>query len=230
MEKKNISVLVAWQYGFTKYWQHFGFFIAMSCALIGIAVGFVIGAFLFWSLIVMLLNDTSNIMLLVCLYTMFFCSAFAFIYAVIALMLAPSRIAFDIYDNGSSSFNRLWVSRKMVFSGLIGNCLYFAIFGIFLFSLRFFSLWMVAIFCGIVLMRFSLFEFLIIDKNVGPIQALKMSWRLSKGRVWLLFKTSFMFHSITKLPLVGYFLLYPGLLMCISVYRQLLAENENKDY
>jgi uncharacterized membrane protein len=39
----------------------------------------------------------------------------------------------------------------------------------------------------IALLRFAFFPYFIIDKNVGPIAALKMSWEATKDHVWEMF-------------------------------------------
>lgn len=68
--------------------------------------------------------------------------------------------------------------------------------------------------------------YLIVDKNIGPIEAYKKSWQMTKGQVWHLFLLALTFIGIN---LVGLLLLVVGLLFsaplsmvaATSVYRKL---------
>lgn len=68
---------------------------------------------------------------------------------------------------------------------------------------------------------------LILDKNMGPIEAMKESWRLSEGQFWKIFLSAVAYTVINVIVglipfvgLVGQFLTYPyyELLIC-AIYR-----------
>jgi uncharacterized membrane protein len=77
--------------------------------------------------------------------------------------------------------------------------------------------------------KFSLCYYFVIDKGLGPIQALKASSRTTMGVKWQLFGFGLLCGLINLLGLlclvVGMFATYPTVLVAsVLVYRQLLAQ------
>jgi hypothetical protein len=78
----------------------------------------------------------------------------------------------------------------------------------------------------IIMIRFGLFGFFIVDKGAGPIEALKMSWETVKGASWKYFLfqiVSFLINVVGLLCLgIGFFFSFPiTLLASVLVYRSL---------
>lgn len=79
--------------------------------------------------------------------------------------------------------------------------------------------------------QFQFFSYLIVDKGLGPIQALKKSSALTKGSKWNLFMFGGLLFLINVLGalclLIGLFATVPlALVAAAFVYRKLLAEVE----
>jgi uncharacterized membrane protein len=73
--------------------------------------------------------------------------------------------------------------------------------------------------------------YLVIDKNLGPIEAIKTSWRITKQNAWNLFFFEIILALINILGvlllLVGLFITVPlGMLANTFVYRKLLLQSE----
>jgi len=68
---------------------------------------------------------------------------------------------------------------------------------------------------GIILaLAFIFSSYLIVDKGKGPIEAMKESWRITKGHWWKLF---LLVLAIIGLNILGFILLLVGLLVTIPV-------------
>ena len=79
--------------------------------------------------------------------------------------------------------------------------------------------------------KFSLFRYFVIDKDMGPIEALKASAEASKGVKWELFGLGVLSVLLMLAGLlclgVGTFLTYPTIVIAQAlVYRQLAAQTE----
>lgn len=80
--------------------------------------------------------------------------------------------------------------------------------------------------------KLQFYSYFIVDKNAGPIEALKKSWAITRGVKWDLFLFGLLLGLITLAGLlalvVGLFVAIPvGLLANTYVYRKLLARAEN---
>ena len=86
---------------------------------------------------------------------------------------------------------------------------------------------------GIILaIRLSYVSYLIVDKDLGPVEAIKASWKITKGNAWNLFFFGILVGLINILGviclLVGLFVTIPlTLLASAFVYRKLLLQSEN---
>ena len=85
---------------------------------------------------------------------------------------------------------------------------------------------------GIILaVRLQYATYLIVDKNLGPIEALKTSWKLTRGNTWNLFFFGILLGLINILGVlclvVGLFVTVPlGMVATTFVYRKLLLQSE----
>jgi hypothetical protein len=97
----------------------------------------------------------------------------------IGLDLGFKKIALDLHDRGDSSLKAMFSCFSLAPKALVGWALY---------CLMVWIGWLCFILPGfIALLRFAFFPYFIIDKNVGPIAALKMSYEVTKDHVWDMF-------------------------------------------
>jgi uncharacterized membrane protein len=80
-------------------------------------------------------------------------------------------------------------------------------------------------------LRLKFAAYLVIDKNLGPVDALKASWQMTKGNVWNLFFFGILLFLINVLGfvclIVGLFITVPlGMLATAFVYRKLLLQSK----
>jgi uncharacterized membrane protein len=95
------------------------------------------------------------------------------------LLMGWDQIALDLYDEGHSHFNRIFVTFPLFINYLIAGILYSFIvtFGLILFIIP-------GIIWGI---KYSFFDLMIVDTHCGPIEGLQRSGELTYGHKWDLF-------------------------------------------
>jgi len=97
----------------------------------------------------------------------------------VGLDLGFKKVALGLYDRSESSLKTMFSCFGAAPKALIGWILY---------SLMVWVGWLLFVFPGfIALLRFSFFPYFIVDKNVGPIDALKMSYDVTKHHMWDMF-------------------------------------------
>jgi hypothetical protein len=129
-------------------------------------------------------------------------------YYLSAMHLGVRRSFINYYDNGEIAFSPTFNVRMILSNILATSMLLFLIIGgLILFIIP-----------GIIVILRSLFVGLIIvDKNVGPIEAIKASWALTKGKSNITLGLLIMMIAVsTLIPIAGMFM--AGLMM-IYVYR-----------
>lgn len=131
--------------------------------------------------------------------------------------LGLKRIALDLYDRNTSNVKCLFEGYAFVHKGLVGWILY---------CLAVWAGFMFFIIPGfILLLRFAFFPFYILDKNAGPIAALKMSYHATQGHFWMIFAfwaALKIISSICLLSFVGIVLTWPlSTLAYAYVYRHI---------
>jgi len=127
------------------------------------------------------------------------------------------RIALDLYDRNTSDVKQLFSGCSLVLNGLVGWLLY---------CLMVWAGFMLFIIPGfIALLRFAFFPFYILDKNAGPIEALRMSYHATQHHFWMIFAfwaALKIISSICMLSFVGIVLTWPlSTLAYAYVYRNL---------
>lgn len=133
------------------------------------------------------------------------------------------KICLKFYDQKKPKFSELFLQYPLFFKMLFGRILYglIVILGLILLIIP-----------GIILsIKFYFFEYFIVDKGLGPIEALKRSWRLTKGAGWNLFLLFLLLGLINFLGticfLVGLFATIPTAMLATAfVYRKLLSQIE----
>jgi len=138
----------------------------------------------------------------------------------IILTIGVIKILLEIYNIGQSSYRNLISQYNLFFKFIVGNIVYvFIVFaGLALFIIP-------GIIWGI---KFMFWPYLIIDKGLGPIEALKESSKITYGNKWNLFLFGILLALIQLLGLialiVGLFATIPTTMMAfVFVYKKLTS-------
>lgn len=134
----------------------------------------------------------------------------------VILKLGLLKVFLNLVDGGRPALNDLWSTTRFL-PEYFGAVLLMAvpiIIGFILFIVPGFYLYL----------RWQFFSILIVDQNLGPIEALKTSWRLTRGRAVDMF---LMFAVLAALVLAGSLFIGVGLILTLplsliffaSVYR-----------
>lgn len=143
------------------------------------------------------------------------------LYIVISMGLI--RIALRFCDNDKGKFADLFSCFPLFFKYLFGSILY---------RLIVLGGTILLIIPGIIWgIKFLFFDYFIVDKRLGPIEALKRSSAITKGAKWDLFLFGLLLGLITLLGaiclLIGLFATIPTAMVGMAfVYRKLLAQIE----
>jgi hypothetical protein len=115
--------------------------------------------------------------------------------------LGFKKVALGLHDRGESSWQTLFSCFSLAPKALVAWVLY---------SVMVWVGWLLFVLPGfIALLRFAFFPYFIIDKNVGPIAALKMSYDVTKQHVWDLFA----FWVVIKIIVYMGFLSWIGIIL-----------------
>jgi len=156
--------------------------------------------------------------------TSFVISFVKFLFQLVSMIISMGfiKIALKIYDNEKTGFADFFSCFPLFFKYLFGGILYSLIVtgGLFLFVIPG-VFWMV---------KFYFFGYAIIDKGMGPIEALKESSVLTKGVKWDLLALIILvalINIIGALPIgLGLFVAIPTTKMAMAfVYRKLLSQS-----
>lgn len=134
-----------------------------------------------------------------------------------------TKISIKFCDNEKSKFKDLFSHYPLFFKYLFGSILYVLIV---------FGGMILLIIPGIIwAIKFQFFNYLIVDKGLGPVEALKKSWVITKGAKWNLFVFGLLLALINLIGIlclvIGLFATLPTTLVAIAfVYRKLLAQTE----
>jgi len=141
----------------------------------------------------------------------------------IVIQMGLIRISLRFCDNGKGEFADLFSCFPLFFKYLFGSILYglIVVGGMILLIIP-------GIIWGI---KFQFFSCFIVDKGVGPIEALKRSSAITKGAKWDLFLFNLLLVLINLLGaiclLIGLFVTIPTTMVAWAfVYRRLLAQTE----
>ncbi len=94
----------------------------------------------------------------------------------VGIDLGFKKVALSLHDRNDSSVKEMFSCFSLAPKALVGWILY---------ALMVWIGWLFFVLPGfIALLRFAFFPYFIIDKNVGPIAALKMSYEVTKLHVW----------------------------------------------
>ena len=185
-------------------------------------LGFFIGLLIVWGLLITVpaiiagMAMEANVFLGVILHIADFA-------LTIVISMGLVKIALRFCDNEKGRFSDLFSQYRLFFNYLLALILYMLIV-----SGGFVLLIIPGIIWGI---KFWFFDYFVIDKRLGPIEALKRSYAITTGVKWNLFV---FFLAVTGINLLGALALLVGLfatipttmVACAFVYRRLLAQTE----
>ncbi len=137
------------------------------------------------------------------------------------------KICLRFCDGEKGEFSDLFSCYPLFFKYLVGSILYGLIVAVGLILL---------IIPGIIwAIKFQFFDYLIVDKGLGPIDALEKSSKITRGVKWDLFLFAILLGIINLMGflclLVGLFVTIPITMVAMAfVYRELLPETSQEYY
>lgn len=144
----------------------------------------------------------------------------------VGLDLGFRRIALYVHDRHESSYKELFSAFSLAPKAIIGWILY---------CLMVWVGWLLFIFPGfIALLRFAFFPYFIVDKNMGPIDALKESYEVTKHHMWDIFAFWVAVKIIISLGFVswmGIVITWPlSTLAYACFYRKLVVDHVHNEH
>lgn len=208
MTAEKFSISEAIHFGWNTMKSNLGFFI-----------GLLIFVFLFTSLssIIAAKATEANIFLGIIFYIADFSLS-------IIISIGLVKIALRFCDNEKGRFADLFSQYPLFPQYLVGSILY---------GLIVFAGTILLIIPGIIWgIQFCFYDYFIVDKGLGPIEALKRSSAITKGVKWDLFLFFLILSGINLLGalclLIGLFVTIPTTMVALAfVYRKLMAQAEN---
>ncbi len=207
MTAEKFSISEAIHFGWNTMKSNLGFFI-----------GLLILVFLFSSLssIIAAKATEANIFLGIIFYIADFSLS-------IIISIGLVKIALRFCDNEKGRFADLFSQYPLFPQYLVGSILY---------GLIVFAGTILLIIPGIIWgIQFCFYDYFIVDKGLGPIEALKRSSAITKGVKWDLFLFFLILSGINLLGalclLIGLFVTIPTTMVALAfVYRKLMAQAE----
>ncbi|NQU17823.1 MAG: hypothetical protein HQ564_07125 [Candidatus Saganbacteria bacterium] len=207
MANKKFSIGEALVYGWDKFKSNLGFFILLL--LLIAAINFVLG-------VIKAVAKGSPL--------------FSFIVDFVSLLvqlligLGLIKITLKLCDDQKPEFSDLFVDVSQFLKFAMASLLYF---------LAFIGGTLLLVIPGIIFgIKFAFYGYLMVEKNLEPLEALKMSAELTKGAMWNLFLFGLLIMIINTIGLLaiilGLFITIPITLVASAlVYRKLLAQTES---
>lgn len=139
----------------------------------------------------------------------------------VGLDLGFRKIALQVHDRGESSYKELFHSFALAPKAIIGWILY---------CLMVWIGWLLLILPGfIALLRFAFFPYFIVDKNMGPIDALKSSYEVTQHHMWDIFAFWVAIKIVVALGFVSWIGVLISWPLCTLAYaffyRKLVADS-----
>jgi uncharacterized membrane protein len=144
----------------------------------------------------------------------------AFFFISQLLELGMVFINVQLVDGKKATFNDLFSQTSVLIKGVLAALLYgvIVLLGIICFIIP--GIWLA--------IRLQFYKYLVVDKKMGPIEALKGSWNMTKGNVWNLIGLGLVIMLLNLLGLIaliiGIFVTAPISMVAMAyVYRKLSA-------
>ncbi len=207
MTTKVFSISEALRFGWNTTKNNLDFFVKL---LIAFGLLFIIPAVIAGA--VLPINTFLGIILYIADYSL-----------TILIFMGLVKIALRFCDNEKGQLKDLFSQYRLFFKYLLASILYslIVVAGVILLIIP-------GIIWGI---KFWFFDYFVIDKKLGPIEALKQSSAITRGARWQLLGFFIVMGLINLLGalsfLVGLFITIPVTMLAIAfVYRKLLAQTE----
>ena len=208
MTTKSFSISEALRFGWAVTKSNFGFFIL----LLIVSGLFIFISYVGYMVVMLQINPFLGIT-----------SSIAYFFFVILFSMGLVKTALRFCDQEKGKIGDLFSQHRSIFNYLLAYILYMLIV---------IAGTILLIIPGIILaIKFRFFDHFIVDKGLGPIEALKKSYAITQGVKWQLFV---FFIVVVLANTLGAFLLLVGLFVTIPttmlatafVYRKLLAQTE----
>lgn len=146
----------------------------------------------------------------------------SFLFLEMVMDLGLIKISLKLHDHKSAKLRDLFIAYPLLFKYLAASILYgfIVVYGFVFFIIP-----------GIIFMiKLQYYSYLIVDKGVGPIEALKRSWAITRGVKWNLFLFGLLLTSLLFLGalafIVGLLIAAPVALVSNAfVYRRLSSHH-----
>ena len=142
----------------------------------------------------------------------------------VGLDLGFRKIALQVYDRHGSSYKELFSSFALAPKAIVGWVLY---------CLMVWVGWLLLVLPGfIALLRFAFFPYFIIDKNMGPIDALKKSYEVTQHHMWDIFAFWVAVKIVIALGFVswiGTLITWPLCTLAYAFFYRKLVVDSNED-
>ncbi len=159
-----------------------------------------------------------------------FAAFFGFIAMLYAFLVAP------VFDYGGNMIfvqaaRRIKPDFEYLVKGFMENYLHIILANLLVFALVVLGLFALLIPGIIIGCRLAFVSYIIMDKKLDPIEAVEMSWRLTKGHGWTIFFMGFVSIFIVILGIIMLFVgIFPALIWIsssfASLYESVLREKE----
>ncbi len=148
-------------------------------------------------------------------------SAVILAFFFVGLDLGFRKIALRIHDRNESSYKELFSCFGLAPKAIVGWILY---------CLMVWIGWLLLILPGfIALLRFAFFPYFIVDKNMGPIDALKASYEVTQHHMWDIFAFWVAIKIVVSLGFVSWIGMLISWPLCTLAYaffyRKLVADS-----
>ncbi|MDR3559687.1 MAG: hypothetical protein P4L62_04135 [Candidatus Pacebacteria bacterium] len=153
--------------------------------------------------------------------TLYFMILLASLILQIIVRIGLVKISLDIFDKGDGHINDLFSQAHLLGKFILGMILYaLIVIGGFILLIVPGIIWSI---------KYQFFAYLIIDKNMGPLEAIKKSGEITMGNKGNLFVLGILISLINLVGVlcafVGLFATIPlSLLAMVYVYRKLMGE------
>lgn len=205
--KGSFSIDEVFSYGWKTMLKNFGFFVVMLI-IVG-AIGGLLGG----------INSALSKSDGEAVAFLGFLISLVYFVAMIIMQIGVIKISLNILDDKKPNYGELFSNWDVFGNYLLGSIIY---------GLIVFGGMILLIVPGIIWgIRYQMFTYLIVDKKMGALEAIKESSRITKGHRWQLFafglpKLVVMLAGFVALG-VGTLLSYPTVLMAeTSIYRDLV--------
>lgn len=202
MERKHFSIGEALKWGFKTLFDQIMFFLVLGLVFLGLYLAVSGVSALILSLVAQrVLEDDPLILILAAVLIVALSVVF------MGLFLGLIKIMLDMYDHGKAEIKTLFSQGHLVFRFVAASLLFGLLVGI---GMAFFVIPGIYFLC-----RYFFFNYAMVDKNLGVLEAFQESSRLTEGARWQILGLSIISWFINMVPLLA----FATLLAAVYAYR-----------